>query len=281
MRARPGARALFVAGLLALAPGCGKGSQGGPPSPAPAASDRFADGKRLTAALGDWKNRWQNELAPPSCDTVLTRPDERSLCTAAAAALVQVQSHAATLDGSDDALRAAAELSRRAGAAAKKLRYRDMEYMGTEGLSLPGLAPSGSASTAGPAPSGLPKMPPHPLALSTVHQHPSPSASADAGVEAGERRDDPFKPVLRVYARLEVEALRYLAAFLELAPLATRQSALGELEKLWEESAGRPSHPLQQIVRQASLLEGDPTFKARLKKLDVKSHLVPPAPSAR
>ena len=107
------------------------------------------------------------------------------------------------------------------------------------------------------------------------------SGAPDAGAApAGVRRDDPYQPVLRVYARLEVEALRYLGAFLELAPLPTRQRACTELETLWNE-ATRPSHPLQQIVRQASLLESDPAFKERLRKLDLKSHLVPPAPSAR
>lgn len=270
-----GPSALSVVLLVALSPGCRKGSQGESPSPAPVASDRFADGKRLAAALGDWKNRWQNELVPPSCDVVLTRPDERTLCTVAAAALVQVQARAATLDQSDDALRAAAELSRRAGAAAKKLRFRDMEYMGTEGLSLPGLAPSSSAARRAPS------AEPRPLPSPRAHEHPSAAASADAGAEAGVRRDDPFKPVLRAYARLEVEAVRYLAVFLELAPLPRREHALGELEKLWDESGGHPSHPLQQIVRQASLLENDPAFKARLKKLDAKSHLAPPEPSAR
>lgn len=276
MKLGRGARAVLALVLLAPAPGCRKASNAGKPAPAPAASDRLADGQRLAAALGDWKNRWQNELAPPSCDAVLTRPDERALCAAAAAALVQVQTRAATLDRGDDALRAAAELSRRAGAAAKKLRFRDMEYMGTEGLSLPGLTTS--ASAAGPLPSAAPRPLPSVPALSP---HPDHAASADAGAEAGARRDDPFKPVLRAYARLEVEALRYLAAFLELAPLATRQHALGEVEKLWDESGGHPSHPLQQIVRQASLLESDPAFKARLKKLDAKSHLVPATPSTR
>lgn len=267
--------ALSVALLVTLAPGCRKSSNGAAPAPAP--SDRFADGKRLEAALGDWKNRWQNELAPPNCDAVLTRLDERELCSAAARALAEVQVRAAKRDRSDDALRAAAELSRRAAAAAKKLRFRDMEYMGTEGLSLPGLVPSASAA------GGAPNAPPRPLPppLPHPHLHASPAPSAEAGAEAGARRDDPFKPVLRAFARLEVEALRYLAAFLELAPLATRERALGELEKLWDESGGHPSHPLQQIVRQAFLLEGDTAFKARLKQLDAKSHLVPSTPSAR
>lgn len=281
MKIGRGSRVLFVAALFVLAPGCRKGSNAGRATAAPAASDRFADGKRLTVALGDWKNRWQNELPPPSCDAVLTQRDERELCAAAAAALVQVKERAAALDQSAGALDAAAELSRRAAAAAKKLRFRDMEYMGTQGLSLPGAPPSSaSASAASPAPSGLRPAPPRPIPLPQTRQHATPSASGDAGAEAGVRRDDPFKPALRAYARLEVEALRYLAAFLELGPLGTRQLALGQLEKLWDESGGHPSHPLQQVVRQASLLESDPPFRARLKKLDAKSHLTPAA-SAR
>jgi hypothetical protein len=264
---------LLAAALLALAPACRKGSEPQRAAPSPSPSDRFADGKRLAAALADWKNRWQNELAPPSCDAVLPKHDERQLCALSAAALTRVQAHAATLDAGDDTLRAAAELSRTASAAARKLRFRDMEYMGTEGLSLPTLAPS--ASGAPPPTRSSHAAPPRPLPF------PSASASVDAGVEGATRRDDPFKPVLRAYARLEVEALRYLAAFLELAPLPTRSRALEELEKLWDESGGHPSHPLQQIVRQASLLETDAAFKARLLRLDAKSHRAPPTPSAR
>lgn len=198
----------------------------------------------------------------------MTRPEEQQLCVEAADALARLKARTDVLDQSPEALRAAADLSRRAGRAAQKLRYRDMEYMGTEGLSL--APPKASATAPLPNPSAKAPLP-----------NPSASSGPDAGAApAGVRRDDPYQPVLRAYARLEVEALRYLGAFLEVAPLPTRQRALGELEALWGE-ASRPSHTLQQIVRQAALLETDPAFKERLKKLDAKSHLVPPAPSGR
>lgn len=198
----------------------------------------------------------------------MTRPEEQQLCVEAADAFARLKARTDALDRSPEALRAAADLSRRAGRAAQKLRFRDMEYMGTEGLSL--APPKASATAPLPKPSATAPPP-----------RPSASIGPDGGAApAGVRRDDPYQPVLRAYARLEIEALRYLAGFLEVAPLATRQRALGELEALWNE-ASRPSHTLQQIVRQASLLETDPAFKERLKKLDAKSHLVPPAPSGR
>lgn len=262
---------------LALVTGCKKRADPGQGGPAAIASDRFADGKRLAAALGDWRTRFQNEPPPPSCVALLTRPEEQRLCVEAADALTSLRARTDALDQSPEVLRAAADLSRRAGRAAQKLRYRDMEYMGTEGLSL---SPPRASASAGPAPLPSATVPlPTPRA-GAPFARPSASVPADAGAAPqGVRRDDPYQPVLRVYARLEIEALRYLAAFLELAPLPTRERALGELEALWNE-ASRPSHTLQQIVRQASLLETDPAFKERLRKLDLKSHLVPPTPSA-
>jgi hypothetical protein len=260
---------------LALFSGCkhdrGRGG------PAPAASDRFADGKRLETAAGDWRRRFQNEPPPPSCAALLTRPDEQRLCVEAADAFGRLKARTDALDRSPEALRAAAELSRRAGAAAQKLRLRDMEYMGTQGLSLSPPKTNGSArSVPVPVPSALGLTPPN-----AAKPRPSASSGPDGGAPpAGVRRDDPYKPVLNAYARLEVQALRYLAVFLEIAPLATRERALTELEALSRE-ATRPSHTLQQIVRQASLLETDPAFKERLRKLDAKSHLVPPASSGR
>jgi len=240
----------------------------GPSQPAGAPSDRFADGSRLSAALGDWQERWRKATTPPTCSVLLTRAEEQRLCVEASDQLTQVKTRAEALDRSHDTLRDAAELSRRAARAAKKLSYRDMEYMGTQGLSL---APKSSAS-AGAVPSASAK--PAPSAK------PSGSGAPDAEAPAGTRRDDPYQPLVRAYGKLEVEALRYLGAFLELGPLPTRKRALGELTTLWEE-ASRPSPTLQQIVRQAALLESDPELKARLQKLDRKSHLVPPTPSAR
>lgn len=187
----------------------------------------------------------------------MTRAEEQRLCVEASDLLTQVKARAEALDRTNDTLRDAAELSRRAARAAKKLSYRDMEYMGTQGLSL--AAPKSSASAGAAA---------------------GKSGAPDAEAPAGTRRDDPYQPLVRAYAKLEVEALRYLGAFLELGPLPTRKRALTELTTLWEESS-RPSPTLQQIVRQAALLESDPELKASLKKLDRKSHLVPPTPSAR
>lgn len=255
--------------------GCKQRAQPGHGTPAPSASDRYADGARLGAALGEWRKRWQNEGEPPSCAALLTRAEEQRLCVEAAEQLVPVKARAAALDRSPDALREAAELARRAGRATQKLRFRNMEYMGSEGLSL--AAARGSAS-AGPHPSASaplpPKHPPVPKA------GPSASGATDAGAPEGTTREDPYQPLIRAYGKLEVGAMRYLGTFLELGPLAERKLAFEQIRILWEE-ASRPPHTLQQIVRQASLLEQDPDFKAALVKLDRTSHLVPPAPSAK
>ena len=249
--------------VVALLAGCRKRAEPGQAERAAAVVDRYADGSRLTVALGDWQKRWRTETTPPSCTALLTRAEEQRLCSEASDALTRVKARAEALDRTDDTLRDAAELARRAGRAAQKLRYRDMEYMGTQGLSL---APPGSSASASAKPPASAK--------------PSGSGAPDAEAPAGTRREDPYQPLVRAYAKLEVESLRYLGAFLELAPLPTRKRAFGEVTTLWEEAA-RPSHTLQQIVRQAALLETDPELKASLTKLDRKSHLVPPAPSAR
>jgi hypothetical protein len=212
--------------------------------------------------------------------TLLTRPEEQRLCVEAADAFGRLKARTDVLDQSPEALRAASELSRRAGRAAQKLRYRDMEYMGTQGLSLSPPKPSASAESVPPPSATVAPPLPKPSAVAP-RARPSASTAPDGGAApAGVRKDDPYQPVLRAYARLEIEALRYLGAFLEIAPLPTRERALTELEALWSE-ASRPSHTLQQIVRQASLLETEPTFKERLRKLDLKGHLVPPASSGR
>jgi hypothetical protein len=179
--------------------------------------------------------------------------------------LTLVKTRAEALDRTNDTLRDAADLARRAGRAVQKLRYRDMEYMGTQGLSL--AAPSASAS-ARPTPSAKPSG------------NAKPNASAKPSGSGAPDADDPYQPLVRAYGKLEVEALRYLSAFLELAPLPTRKQTLAEITTLWQESSP-PPHTLQQIVRQAALLETDPELKASLTKLDRKTHLVPPAPSAR
>jgi hypothetical protein len=239
------------------------------------ASDRYADGSRLTATLTEWQKRWRTETTPPSCAALLTRAEEQRLCVEATELLTQVKARAEALDRTNDTLRDAAELSRRAARATQKLRYRDMEYMGTQGLSL--AAPSASTGAAA-VPNGAGR--PASSAQARPSAKPSGSGAADTEAPAGTRRDDPYQALVRAYAKLEVEAVRYLGAFLELGPLPTRKRAFGEITALWEE-ASRPSPTLQQVVRQAALLESDPELKASLKKLDRKSHLVPPTPSAR
>jgi hypothetical protein len=173
---------------------------------------------------------------------------------------VRVKARAEALDRSGAALGEAAELARRAGRAAQKLRFRNMEYMGSQGLSL--AAPSASGALPSPKP------------------RPSASSAPDARAPEGTRRDDPYQPLIRAYGKLELGAMRYIGAFLELGPLPTRKLAFEQIHALWDETS-RPAHTLQQLVRQASLLEQDPAFKATLVKLDRTSHLVPPSPSAK
>ncbi len=195
---------------------------------------------------------------------MLPKPEEKQLCVAAAAALTRFRERALAEDKSQQTLDATVELWRAASRAERKLRFRNMEYMGTEGLSLP--SPSASASA-----SASPRPRPSPSAT-PGHDH--------SEHEGSERRDDPFKPILTAYDKLAVEALRYLAVFLELGPKQSREAALGEIERLWREES-RPPEPLPQIVRQAYLLESDPGLQGRLKKLEQHTHLTPRDAGAR
>ncbi|HEV8549800.1 MAG TPA: hypothetical protein VGQ57_12245 [Polyangiaceae bacterium] len=257
-----------------MAVACRRGHDTSGDHAAPAASDAFADGKRLAQSLGEWRTRWQSEVAPPGCEPLLKLAEEQALCAAAARSLARVKARSDATDSSAGALAETAELARTAARAAQKLRFRDMEYMGTEGRSLS--KPGGSPSASAPPPaSGHVAASP----AAAAHATPFSSAQPDAGVPGAVSREDPFKPAVRAYGKLETEAERYLGAFLELGPLATRSAALTEIEKLWAENT-RPPHVLQQVVRQAFLLERDPAFKERLAKLEKKTHLAPPEPSA-
>jgi hypothetical protein len=233
------------------------------PAAGPPPSAGFADGAKLARSLDVWRARWRSETSPPDCTPLLASVDEQKLCRDAASALERVKARADAADASNAALTDGAELARTAAEAARKLRFRDMEYMGREGMALGSARPAGSVLPPGSA--------------SARPQAPRAAASAlDAGTPPpGVRHDDPYQPAVRAYAKLEAEALRYLGSFLELGSLPVRRAAFNELRKLWPETS-RPSHPLQQVIRQASLLETDPELKAQIQKLDAKSHLAPP-----
>jgi len=238
------------------------------PAAVPAPSARFADGAKLARSLDVWRARWRTETPPPDCVPLLADAGEQKLCRDAASALERVKARAEGADATNAALSDGAALARTAAEAARKLRFRDMEYMGREGMALGGARPAGSTP---PAPSATTSAPRAPGAAA--------SATPDAGTAPpGVRHDDPYQPALRAYGRLEAEALRYLGSFLELGSLSVRRAAFAELRKLWPETS-RPSHPLQQVIRQASLLETDPELKAEIQKLDAKGPLAPPAAS--
>jgi len=263
LRTHCSSRALACA-LLALS-ACAVGCRRAPktePRPVPsAASDPFADGKRLAAERATLPERWKNADKLPDCTALLAESAERELCARARAASLEVQQALAAnaTDASHCALAATAALQ--AQRASEALRQAGLARLFNE---------RNAALAAGSAtPNGAP-------AQQHAHDHehrPLPSASAKSAVAAASARhghearvhDNPDVHAIQAYARVGTLGLRHLGMCLQYGPLALRGAAAAELERLGREQGNWAG--LRALVLEAKLVEPDPAQKRRLQAL--------------
>jgi hypothetical protein len=220
----------------------------------------FAEKARAAHYVSELKraaDRWQSKPNLDDCTVVLHQDSDTALCHAAAAALAGIEQLDPSLPTerilpvlADGAL-SLARLSERA-------RYQSLAEIGEKHVT--GSASSAPATSGSKAPAKL--APPKPAPA-------SPSSSSGLAPQqeqhALELGDSPVGKFLPVVLRLERDALRNLGAYLEYAPLDVRRAALDTVKRL------RDTHPqwalLDNLVREASLLESDPEQKRLLKEL--------------
>jgi hypothetical protein len=225
------------------------------------ASADFAEKARAVRYASELKraaDRWQSKPNLDDCTVVLHQDSDPALCHAAAAALAAIEQLDPSLPTerilpvlADGAL-SLARLSERA-------RYQSLAEIGEKRVTgSASAAPATSGSKAAPA-----KLtPPKPAAASPSSSSGLVPQQEQHALELG---DSPVGKFLPVVLRLERDALRNLGAYLEYAPLDVRRAALDTVKRL------RDTHPqwalLDNLVREAWLLEPDPEQKRLLKEL--------------
>jgi hypothetical protein len=265
---------LLLASVSLAAPGCKKKEAAQKESdlqPAPSASvDRLADGKRLEKSIQDWTKRWNDFTPLPTCEKLLQEGDLQH-CTAADAALTALKTAVAEAKPQQELMHAAAELALAAEQANERLRAVMMEKANKEGATPGAKPPAGGVKP--PTPPATPKAAP-----------PGSAGKAPLAAERLRGRDggaptppNPDNAIVEAYGRAARLALRYLSTYLQYGPLPTRQAAYAEFEQL---SNKRPAWPgLLRSLREASLMEKDPTLSTKLKDLVSKLRALAPKPT--
>jgi len=208
----------------------------------------------LKTALSSWPGRWKREQPPPSCAALLA-PSESAACETAARALATLQR---AVDGPDTTwIAPAADLALAAQRATDHLRRKGFsELLSTRENPNPDASAShtlqGDAS--GPqSGSAAPK--------------PSSAAEDHAGHDhhASRKHDNPTLAGILSYSRLSSLALRQLGVHLEHGEPLGRRRALDALRRL---SVEQPRwSALESLVKEAELLETDPSVKSELAAL--------------
>lgn len=230
--------------------------------------DRYADGKRLEAALKDWVRRWGDTADLPACDPLLKDPAGLELCKNAGASLTTLKTAVAKPEPDAVLLHAAAELALATELASEKLRLASMEKM------------QGERKNAPPGSSGRPMKPP-PGSLSAVPKVRPLGSSFNSAGKMGDALKpadtaplDPSMQVLQAYSRVNRAALRYISQFLQFGALPSRQAAFTELEALSKRKETWPA--LGRTLREAAMAENDPDLQGKLKALSPKLSRRPP-----
>jgi len=224
-------------------------------APAPSASVSAAGSKFSARAreqhfqeeLARATTRWKAKPSLGDCSAALKEKPDLELCQAAESALAGVTSAAdATPEASLSQLAPAALALARLSERLRYLSLQQLAELHVERDAAP--APSASAATAGS------------VARAHGHQHGSPAEQ-----RAMELREGPIQRQLEVVMRLERDVLRNLGAYLEYAPLPTRQAAFATAKAL------RVQHPrwpaLAHLLNEAAVLETDANLKRDLQQL--------------
>jgi hypothetical protein len=226
--------------------------------------DRYADGKRLEAALKDWTKRWAETADLPACDPLLKDAAALELCKTAAASLTTLKAAVAKPEAEAALIHAAAEVALATEMASEKLRLASMEKLQAEHK----LAPVSSAAPLGKAPPGM--------ASAAPRVRPMPSTLGALGAKAGDKGKpgeppaplDPSMQVMQAYSRVNRAALRYISQFLQFGALPTRKVAFTELEGLSKRKDTWPA--LGRTLREAAMAENDTDLQGKLKALAPK-----------
>lgn len=225
--------------------------------------DRYADGKRLEAALKDWTKRWAETADLPACDPLVKEAASIELCKTAAASLTSLKTAVAKPEPAAALIHAAAELALATENASEKLRLASMEKMQAEHK----LAPASSGASLG-------KLPPGALsAMSKARATPSSFASPGKPGDKAKPGEpppplDPSMQVMQSYSRVNRASLRYISQFLQFGALPTRKLAFGELEALSKRKETWPA--LGRTLREAAMAENDSELQGKLKALAPK-----------
>ncbi|HKY36132.1 MAG TPA: hypothetical protein VJN18_09350 [Polyangiaceae bacterium] len=229
--------------------------------------DRYADGKRLEAALKDWTKRWGDTAELPACDPLLKEAADLELCKTAATSLIGMKAAIAKPEPEATLIKAAADLAFATENASEKLRAASMEKQQAEHKTGP--AGSGSPLTKVPASafSAMPKA--RPIGSAITPKAPGAGKLADKLKTPTETAPpDPGMQVMQAYSRVNRAALRYLSQFLQFGPLPTRRVTFGELEGLSKRKETWPA--LGRTLREAAMAENDPDLQGKLKSLAPK-----------
>jgi hypothetical protein len=245
--------------VLALgAGGCRHGDRAPGPSPAIArSSSAFADSARALHFAKEKmraSERWRSKPVLTDCTIVLHESGDAELCSGATSALGSFEQldldapNAQLLAVLGDGSLALARLSQRA-------RYQALKDLGQKRLTGDAGAPSPSPAASTPTtPSG--QAMPEKQAL---------GGRMPREERAMELTQGPASQLLSIVLRLERDSLRNLGAYLEYAPLSTRQTAFDTVKHLREV---HPQWPLlEHLIREAALLEIDPDLKSALSAL--------------
>jgi hypothetical protein len=213
------------------------------------AAVEFAENVRAAHFAGERKRaaeRWQAKPNLDECPSVLHKDGDAALCHTAASALSAVEQ----LDPSlpvERILPVLADGSLALARLSERARYQSLAEIGEKRVTGDAGAPA----------------PPKPTAAK-----PSPSAITPPKEQhALELTESPAGKFLPVVLQLERDTLRNLGAYLEYAPLDERRAALSSVKQL------RETHPqwplLDHLIREAALLESEPSQKRALQELVV------------
>jgi hypothetical protein len=237
-------------------------------APAPTASasvsgTAFADDARAAHFLSEQKrasDRWQSKPNLDECPKLLHKDGDAALCRAAQSALTAIEQ----LEPGSPVERILPVLADGALALARlseRVRLQSLAELGERRVTG---ASAATPAASRPAASGSVAPATKPALLKPQAPPPAPS-DHPAEAHALELGESPVGRFLPVVLRLERDALRNLGAYLEYAPLAARRAAFDTVKQL------HATHPqwalLDHMIREAALLESDPTQKLALKEL--------------
>lgn len=247
------AGALAAAGVFCLSLSLHACKRKAPPPPRPVASTQLPndDPHRFAAATAGLAEHWRGtDRLLPDCTPLLAKEAERASCVATLAAVTALSAALARGAPPSELMPLAGTAALAAQRAAQRLRKSGVARLFEERQKGPSASASASPSASAGAIVQKPARPGHPPAHPSVPVRSQGSRDLDA---------------ITAYARVATLGLRHLAIYLEFGPLALRQSALAEIERLAREEPHWAA--LRALVSEALLVESDAGLKRDLTRV--------------